>query len=107
MVTLMVHILLATTSLGTFIAVKLIHKHPDSNESLYLQNVLLLILYPCFEDRTVFIVMPNVIGVISVGTSLFVVSSFSTQYEIHTQTVIRTWAGWQQGNTNAGSAYLL
>jgi hypothetical protein len=91
-VNLMVHILLATTSLGIFSAVKLIYKQRDINESLYLRNVLLLIFYPCFEDCTVFIVVPNVIGVISVGTSLFGVSSFSTQYEIHTQTVIKTRA---------------
>jgi hypothetical protein len=67
-------------SLGIFIAVRVIHKQPDSNESLYLQNILLLIFYPCFEDHTVFIVMPNDIGVIPVGTLLLGVPSFSTQY---------------------------
>lgn len=68
------------TSLGIFIAVKVIHKQPDSNESLYLNNVCLLIFEPCFEDRTVFIVMPNDIGIISFGTVLFGISSFSARY---------------------------
>jgi hypothetical protein len=72
------YILLATTSLGIFIAVKVMHKQPDSNESLYLQNILLLIFYPCFEDCTVFIVMPNDIDMISVSTLLLGVSSFSS-----------------------------
>ena len=80
MVTLMMHILLTTTSLGIFIAVKVIHKQPHSNESLYLHNVCLVIFHPCLEDRTVFVVMPNDIGVISFSTLLFGVSSFSTQY---------------------------
>jgi len=79
-VTLMMHILLAATSLGIFIAVKVIRKQPDSNESLYLNNVCLLIFGPCFEDHTVFIVMPNDIGIISFGTVLFGISSFSAQY---------------------------
>lgn len=76
----MMHILLATTSLGIFIAVKVIHKQPDSNESLYLQNVLLLIFYTCFEDHTVFFIVPNDIGIVPVDTLLLGVSSFSTQY---------------------------
>ena len=67
-------ILLATTSLGIFIAVKVVHKQPDRNGILYLQNVLLLMFYPYFEDHTLFIVMPDDIGVIPVGTLLLGVS---------------------------------
>lgn len=51
-VTLMMYILLATTSLRIFIAVKVIYKQFDNSESLYLQNVLPLIFCLCFEDHT-------------------------------------------------------
>jgi hypothetical protein len=65
-----------------------------------LQNVLLLIFYPCFEDGTVFM-----------QTLLFGFSSFATHFltvlEICVQTLMRTFPDWLQCETTVANADLL